>query len=567
LVAVVAAVLAFRRPPAPSLEFTLEPPDGYTFFSSADPTLSPDGRWVACVVADSGGTPALALRSMARSEMRVLPGTSGANSPFWAPDGRQLAFFAQGKLLRMALDGSPPITVADAPDARGGTWTGSGDIVFAPNSDGDIFKVASSGGAVRVVTRRDVRRGENAHRYPVALPDGKRFLFIALDHHGKKWLCAGDVSGGPIHVVGETENVAIPAVPGWVITEERRRVVARSFDSGALKLGAANVDLGPCAGDIKIGHANLGADRGGTVVYQAPLRASGWLRWVDANGQPLGPRSRELDTPTQIVPSPDLTKVTFVSEDNDFHLLDLARGVPTRLTFLNLPQEQALYSPAWSPDSRRIAYAAENGTVHDRVHVLTVDSGSDTTIFEAPSLFAAPTTWTPDGKAVVAWVSDTLGSAVWTLPPDGEGNPGVFMHGDEYVVPLRFSPDGRWLACIATVHGHITAAIISWPKPSIRHLLTLDFDLPTFGRPIWWEGENTLAVIDSRGRLLAIPVQLEGGFQQGEPRVVFTPAPGTQLIQPSPDLNRFLVLEEKPNSNPAPLRVLTAWTTGRAAMR
>ena len=59
----------------------------------------------------------------------------------------------------------------------------------------------------------------------------------------------------------------------------------------------------------------------------------------------------------------------------------------------------------------------------------------------------------------------------------------------------------------------------------------------------WTPDSRALILFDQKRRLIAVPVQFDGGFQQGAP----------------PDLRRFLLLETEPLSNPAPLRVLTSW--------
>ena len=197
-----------------SVEFTLEPPAGYTFALPADPRLSPDGRTLACVVTDSSGVSQLALRPLQRSEIRLLPGTANATLPFWSPDGRAIAFFSDGKLRTIGLDGSAPVAIADAKDARGGSWSRDGVIAFVPTSSGAVFQVAASGGEVTRVTTLDAGRGDVAHRYPCWLPDGKHFLYVAPARNGKKWLCVGSLDGGPSRALRETETAAVQSVRG-----------------------------------------------------------------------------------------------------------------------------------------------------------------------------------------------------------------------------------------------------------------------------------------------------------------------------------------------------------------
>jgi hypothetical protein len=85
---------------------------------------------------------------------RPLPGTEIKGDPyqaFWAPDGTALAFFADGKLKRIALDGGAPQTLADATHPRGGSWSRQGQILFLPVSGGAPYTIPQAGGSPTAV--------------------------------------------------------------------------------------------------------------------------------------------------------------------------------------------------------------------------------------------------------------------------------------------------------------------------------------------------------------------------------------------------------------------------------
>jgi Tol biopolymer transport system component len=558
--ATLALIISFVRRPAPSttLEFALEPPPGYTFGLPADPRLAPDGRSITCTVQDSSGESAIAVRTLDRAEMRVLPGTTRGYLPFWSPDGRMLGFFAQGKLLRIALDGTPAVALADAPDARGGDWAGNGTIVFVPNAGGPVWKVPATGGSATQIT---TLRGELGHRYPRLLQDGRRFLYVAFSSQGKTLLCLGDLNGSPTRALGEVSKFATPASGGWILTAERRHVVARRFDERSLKLGASRAEVTACAAVMKIGNANLDCDDHGTLVYQEEPRQRSWLHWYDATGRTNGVAVGSLDRWTDMLPSPDQKKVAFVAaNDGDLWLLDLDNPVPRRLTFFNPPQMGALNNVAWSRDSRQIAYALKSGSGHDVVHVISTESTRDTAVFTAPGLFALPRDWSADGKLLLAVCVDSSGNDVWTIPVNSGGTPAPYTRtpGDE--LSASISPDGKWLASsVGGVGGSGTIEIVSWPHPGTHYQLTLGFDASR-SFPFWCEGGHSLGLIDPRGRVLVVPVQLEGGFRQGTTRVLFTTGALQNLTSLPSDLKRFLIADQEPGSNPAPLRVLTPWT-------
>ena len=66
--------------------------------------------------------------------------------PFWSPDSRYLAFFANGKLMKVLAGGGPTLTLCNAPSGRGGSWNQDDVILFSPTFDGVIHRVPAAGG-------------------------------------------------------------------------------------------------------------------------------------------------------------------------------------------------------------------------------------------------------------------------------------------------------------------------------------------------------------------------------------------------------------------------------------
>ena len=67
--------------------------------------LSPDGRSLAGNAVNDKGDTALFVRDFDALESRIVPGSEGAGSFFWSPDGRSLAFFAGSQLKRVDVAG------------------------------------------------------------------------------------------------------------------------------------------------------------------------------------------------------------------------------------------------------------------------------------------------------------------------------------------------------------------------------------------------------------------------------------------------------------------------------
>ena len=166
------------NPPAESslTQFTWSLPAG-TALDSA-PIVSPIGRRFAFTAVRGDSLPRLFVRSLDSRDAYAIEGTDGAKHPFWSPDGLSIAFFARGRLMKVAVAGGVPVDICEAPDGKGGAWSPAGTIVFSPNIIFEgLSRVSANGGPAQPATLVDFDHGENSHRWPVFLPDGIHFLF------------------------------------------------------------------------------------------------------------------------------------------------------------------------------------------------------------------------------------------------------------------------------------------------------------------------------------------------------------------------------------------------------
>jgi hypothetical protein len=197
-----------------SLHAEIPAPDKFVLDTTGDaggmPVLSPQGDKIA-FVAHSGETKLLFVRSLNGDSAQPLAGTAGATHPFWSPDGHYIAFFAGGKLLKIAATGGPVATITDAPNTRGGSWSANDVIVFAPDFIGPLAKVSARGGTAEPATVID-RTKHTTHRWPWFLSDGRHFMYLATSHTGgdpkQNGIYFGSVDSTESHLVLATDSAA-----------------------------------------------------------------------------------------------------------------------------------------------------------------------------------------------------------------------------------------------------------------------------------------------------------------------------------------------------------------------
>jgi len=246
---VVVTVAYFRQSPGEvrPVRFSIPPPENVTFadFGLAGPALiSPDGSRLAFVGVDDKGKHKLWVRPLDALAAQPLAETAEFAYPFWSPDSRYIAFFAEGKLKKVSAGGGSPQVICDAPNGRGGTWAraldgGPGIIVFAPDKFVALARVSAAGGTLVQVTALDSSRKQMSHRQPEFLPDGRHFLYAARDRADNSGVFIGDIQSRPdarnARLVMAGVLRATYAPPGYLLFPRDNNVMVQAFDAKHLE--------------------------------------------------------------------------------------------------------------------------------------------------------------------------------------------------------------------------------------------------------------------------------------------------------------------------------------------
>ena len=179
-------------------------------------------------MASSEGGSQLWLRSLATAKAQPLPGTEGAVSPFWSPDGRSIGFFADGALKRLNVGGGAPQTLAPAFNGLGGTWNADGVIVFAPSLTSRLMRVSAAGGETTPVTLLEPR--QMGHVHPYFLPDGNRFLFHTRGVPDSTGIYLGALDGRAAVQLTPADGQGLYLAAGWLLWVRAGALVAQRLN-------------------------------------------------------------------------------------------------------------------------------------------------------------------------------------------------------------------------------------------------------------------------------------------------------------------------------------------------
>ena len=246
--------------------------------------LSPDGRRLAFAASSPDGRPRLWVRSLSSLVEQALPGTENAAFPFWSPDGEQLGFFVDGKLKKIAISTGTVTTLCKATDAAGGAWSRNGTIVFAAGGSDALQRVASDGGSPQSITKLDAQRGEATHRWPVFLPDGRRFLYATQTLRGGSWMIrAGSLDSNQVDDLIETDSNALYA-SGFLMFVQKGTLLAQRVDERTLRISGDPIPLAeqvlPRRGARPGGVFSIRPGFGLFTRQALPCILQSWFGWI-----------------------------------------------------------------------------------------------------------------------------------------------------------------------------------------------------------------------------------------------------------------------------------------------
>lgn len=531
------------------------------------PVISPDGTKIAFVLNMQSQPRMIWVRALDSPTTRPLPGTERAVLPFWSPDGKWIGFFADGQLKKIEATGGLVTRLASVFNGKGGAWNKQGDIVYSAGSNTPLYRISENGGEPVAVTELKKSEGENSHRHPQFLPDGRQFLFFARTDGA-----AGDAFAGTIQI-GNLDGKIRKLMPsesfglfasGQLLYVQGRTLMARPFHVGSLQFTGAPYTVTNDAG--LAGPTNgLGiftvSDNGLLAYMQGRENENDDLIWVGRDGKRLGTVAPIVYNADQVRLSPEGKRIVFsasVGKGNaeDIFLYDIERGTRSRLTTGASGERDSI----WSPDGKTIAYSSlQSGRRAPYLKSLQGDGTERLLLdFKEP---LGPGSWSPDGRSLIMRGE----RRDWLLPLEGNPpTPGKMIPFGQTAPTLlgcEFGPTAGWAVC--TTGDSAPSEIYAARTPDGARRVQVSAGSGILPR---WRGKE-IFYISADQKMMAVEVTVKNDdLELGPPKAIFDmPAAISQRAgyDVSPDGQRFLFQVATEDPGAAPIRLVQNWPAAK----
>jgi serine/threonine protein kinase/Tol biopolymer transport system component len=561
LVAIAAWLLIKPEPTPGVLRFPVAPPENLSLVNGGELSISPDGHYLAFVArAGPDKLPSLWLRPLDNLTAEPIPGTEGANMPFWSPDSRQIGFGAGGKLKKVSVPGGTPETLCDA-YGTGGTWNQDGVILFASN--GSLYRISDTGGTPTLVAAPDQGRHETAYRFPQFLPDGHHFLLqMRATVSDQALIAAGSLDSKTVQRIAQASTNALYAPPGYLFYLDRGTLMARPFNAKALRFTAPAVPVAQSVGHFAgPDYGFFSVSRAGVLAYDTISgAATSQLTWFNRSGKKLGTIGQPDIYATPAL-SPDGTRLAVTVGENgrgDIWIFDLKRGSASRLTFD--PANEV--NPVWSSDGSRIFFSSDRNGPYDIYQIPANGLAGEQPVFQSSDQRKALNDLTGDGRYLVYdTAASPISTQLWALPLVGDLRPFAFVQGSFGASSARFSPNGHYLAYTSTETGRNEIYVQTFPQHTNKWQISTAGGL----EPIWRSDGKELFYLAGDGKLMSVDVSPQSAtFRTGNPKPLFqAPLAATPYWRntyvPSPDGQRFLMVVPASEATASPITVVVNW--------
>jgi serine/threonine protein kinase/Tol biopolymer transport system component len=521
-------------------------------------TVSPDGLHVAFIATNSEGRRQLWLRALDADKPELLTGTEDAGSPFWAPDSRSLAYYANGKLWKIDAAHGRPQQLCDVREDRGGAWSRDGVILFS-GPDG-LHRVSAQGGPTTLVTKIDEK--EEAHRWPYFLPDGRHFLFLGdaqttENHH----IRIGSLDSQETQILFTAVTRIVYAAPGYLLYVNQGALVAQPFDARSLKLSGEPMTVADHIAEVGDNHEfDFSVSDNGVLTYQSGSQKS-QLVWYDRAGNKLEPLG-EADNYASVSISPDGKRAAAGLLDadgrqSDVWIFDLSRGTKARLTF----DPQSDGDPVWSPDGKRVLFTSNrSGDGHIHMYDTSANATGDDQLLLTAAADDIPTSWSSDGKYVLfIRFQNPLPASIWLLSVENRQAKALLQSPSFQQESPAFSPNGRFFAYNSSESGRLEIYVQTFPVSGQKWIISSNG-----GALARWRADGKeLFYITDDGKLMSAEFKSDAAFENVVTKQLFQTdikrVPGYPFAV-TPDGSRFLLNTPAEGNTHAPMVVVLNWT-------
>ncbi len=439
--------------------------------------LSPDGATLVYAGFGRAGLQ-LYVRPLDDLGASPIPGTEGALSPFFSPDGRWIGFYAGTVLKKVALSGGAPVSIPNAPPFlyQSAAWLDQ-ETLLLTTSVGAIQRLDGDGSLTTMATA-DTANEETGLIVSGVIRDRRILLGIASTQGGVSGRgIAINVDTGERTTLMETLVNGLAYYDGYLVwAQPDGALLAAPFDARSLRLTGSPVTLGQGVRVSVGGPAQFYVSENGSLVYVPEFPYD--LVLVDRSGRSevVTDIQRRFHSPRF---SPDAMRIAvdFTQQGSrDVWLLNLGQRTLSRLTFDNDGHD-----PVWTPDGRKVAYATSRNGIVGIFQQNADGSGVAESVYVGATLSTAGI-FTPDGGQVITLPIGASGSADFGILP---------LTGDRIEEPLlatgfneespALSPAGRWLAYSSDESGKPEVYVRPFPGPGAKVLVSQNGG----GEPVW----------------------------------------------------------------------------------
>ena len=395
--------------------------------------------------------------------MKPLPGTDGGRGPFFSTDSEWVAFWAGGKLRKIAVRGGSPTVLCDAPDLLGGSWGDDGQIVAALTSEAKLWRISSAGGQPRALL--DLTPEPVRLLWPQVLPGSRVILFSNIGttpDSGSVEAFSLDTGSRKVLVRGGTFGRYLPG--GQLVYVNQGTLFAQKFRLAALE-GAGNpvaVIAGISESPV-FGFAQFDFSSTGILVYRrqtAGERLS--LNWIAPDGKTnrVVPEGGSYLWPRISPDGREAAYSAMVSGESRVWVARPGGPAPVAVT----PDGRHYSTPLWTPDGRFLIVQGR-GTLEWMAYPGTASPK----VLLTGGVFV-PWSFSPDGKRLAFYRMDPATHFdLWTVPVEvrdgglGIGRPEPFLRTKAVETYPAFSPDGKWIAYVSLQSGAYEVYVRAFP--------------------------------------------------------------------------------------------------------